>query len=300
LKSTFIFILKLVVSVGTFYAVSRSIAWTTLGDVLINAKYSYMVFALAIFSAAQVFSSLRCVYVARVLGGELDLSTSIRAHFVGLWFNQVLPTSLGGDVVKIAILKNTLGLSIAIRSAILDRISGLMFLLLATAVALPLYVDLFPTHPELIFALGIIALGGGLIAVLGAWVAHGLSKSSILSPMLLKLLQIASDMWEFRKGAVLWGQMWTSAIVHFNGIFSYLLLGLALGIEVNPISFLLIVPVVFLIALIPVSFAGWGLREMGAVWLFGMVGITNESALGMSICFGLLLVVAGLPDYSFC
>lgn len=55
------------------------------------------------------------------------------------------------------------------------------------------------------------------------------------------------------------------------------------------------VPVIFLIALIPVSFAGWGLREVGAVWLFGMVGIAKESALAMSVCFGLLLVLAGLP-----
>ena len=74
-----------------------------------------------------------------------------------------------------------------------------------------------------------------------------------------------------------------------------MMLGFALGINVDVITFILVVPVIFLIALIPISFAGWGLREAGAVWLFGMVGITSEGALAMSICFGLLLIVAGLP-----
>lgn len=288
-------VLKTAVSIGSLYIVSRSIAWVEVGDVLRHAQYSLMFFALIFFWVAQVFSALRFVYISRALGRGLDLLTSLRAHFVGLWFNQVMPTSLGGDVIKMAILRKPLGLSIAIRSAILDRLSGLMFLLLATAITLPLYTNLFSSHLELVNALGLIAVGGGLTIILGAWAAHRITKLPILNPVFLKLIQIFCDVWAFRKGASLWEQAWTSAIVHFNGIVTYALLGIALGINVEPITFLLVVPVIFLIALIPISFAGWGLREAGAVWLFGMVGIANESALAMSVCFGLLLVLAGLP-----
>jgi hypothetical protein len=264
--------------------------------VLKHAQYSIIIFALVVFWLAQIFSALRCVYVARVIGGTLDLSTSLRAHFVGLWFNQVMPTSLGGDVIKIALLRRPLGLSIAFQSAILDRVSGLLFLLLATAITLPLYVNFFPSYPEFINALAVIAIGGSLTIILGAWAAYRFSKvSTLLNPAFLKLIQFFCNVWSFRKGPSLWEQVWTSAIVHFSGIITYSLIGFALGISVNPIAFLLVVPIIFLIALIPVSFAGWGLREAGAVWLFGSVGITNESALAMSICFGLLLVVAGVP-----
>lgn len=295
MKSFLIFVLKAVVSFGSLYIVSRSIILKDLVEVLKHAHYLLMFFALVVFWVAQVFSALRCVYVARVLGGALDLSTSLRAHFVGLWFNQVLPTSLGGDFIKMAILRKPLGLSLAVRSAFLDRLSGLMFLLLATAITLPLYTRLFPLHPDLVVALGVIAVGGGLTIILCAWAAHRVAKATILKPIILKFIQIFSDIWEFKKGLPLWEQVWTSAIVHFNGIVTYALLGFALGIDVSLITFLLIVPVVFLIALIPVSFAGWGLREVGAVWLFGMVGINKESALAMSVCFGILLILAGLP-----
>lgn len=296
MKSILIFGLKASISIGSLYIVSRSIAWTAVEDILKHVQYPSMILALAIFWVAQIFSALRCVYVARILSGTtLNLPTSIRAHFIGLWFNQVMPTSLGGDVIKIAILKKPLGLSIAIRSAILDRLSGLMFLLLATAITLPLYANLFPAHPELIIALGIIAIGGVLAIILSAWAAHRVSKLSSLNAISLKFAQVLSDIWAFRKGRPLWEQTWTSAIVHFNGIITYALISFALGINVDLLTFLLVIPITFLIALIPMSYAGWGLREAGAVWLFGMVGITNENALAISVCFGLLLVIAGLP-----
>jgi glycosyltransferase 2 family protein len=266
-----------------------------MGKVLAHAQPAWAVLALAIFWASQIFSSLRCVYVARILGGTINLSTSLQAHFVGLWFNQVLPSSLGGDVIKIAMLKEPLGLSIALRSAILDRLSGFIFLLLAIALTLPLYAEIFSLQPNLTFALSVLSLAGIAVIVLCAWGAHYLQRSRSLHPVLLMLVQIFSDIWIFRMKGSMWGQFWTSAIVHFNGIAAYTLLVLALGFSINPLTLFLVVPLVFFVALIPISFAGWGVREAGAVWLFGIVGVGKESALAMSISFGLLLVVAGLP-----
>jgi len=196
------FLLKAVVSLGSLYFVSRTIAWDEVVNVLKGVQITFLIIALVIFWVAQVFSSLRCAYIARVLGGQLDLLTSLRAHFVGLWFNQVLPTGLGGDVVKMAILKKSLGLSIAIRSAILDRLSGFVFLLLAVAVTLPLYTKLLPSHPELVSALGMVALGGCISISLGAWLAQRWLKLIADNAVLQKIIQLFCDVWQFRKGIV--------------------------------------------------------------------------------------------------
>jgi len=295
LKSTVILLLKIAVSVGSFLVIFRSIAWADVIHVLKHAQYSLMLLALAVFATAQIFSALRCVYVARVLGGPLSLRTSLRAHFVGLWFNQVLPTGLGGDVVKIAILRKSLGLSIAIRSAVLDRISGLIFLLVATTVALPIYGVVFRSHPEVIASVGVIGVGGSATIFLAAWIAHNLSRRTSISPALLRSIRVFSDVWSFKSGRPLLEQICTSAIVHFNGIATYAFLGYALGVHASILAFVLVVPVVFLITLIPVSFAGWGIREVGAVLMFNLVGVGKEVALAMSVSFGLLLIVAGLP-----
>jgi len=291
-------VLKIVVSFISFLVVARSISWVDVGKVFSQVQIGWVVIALAVFWIAQVGSALRCVYIARALGGNLDLSTSVRAHFIGLWFNQVLPTSLGGDVVKVATLRKTLGLSIALRSAILDRFSGLLFLMIAIAVTLPFYWELF-TESSLVYALALLSMGFLIAVGLFSWGASYFQQRFIRFPWLIEPLKLLSDIWSFRSTRRLWEQFWTSAIVHFNGIVTYALLGLALGVRIDFLTFILIVPLVFLVALLPISFAGWGVREVGSVWLFGMVGVAKESALAMSIAFGLVLIIAGLPGLPY-
>ena len=295
MKNTIALILKIVVSLGTFFLVARSVDLDSLVRVLVHMQILWAVLAIFVFWVAQVVSALRCVYIARVLGGNISLITSLRAHFIGLWFNQVLPTSLGGDIIKIAILKKPLGLSIALRSAILDRLSGLMFLLLAIVLMLPMYADAFDQQPKLVYILSVLSLVGISAIILCVWGAHYLQKHRILHPTLLKFVRLFSDILLFRTKWLIWNQFWTSAIVHFNGIATYGLLGIALGINIDIITLVLLVPLVFLVALLPISFAGWGVREAGAVWLFGIVGIPKEDALAISIAFGLLLLFSGLP-----
>ena len=295
LKSIFLFTIKVVISISSLIFISRIVDWNVMSAVLMETQLYWLFLALLIFWLAQVVSAIRCLYIVRALGGTISLAISLKAHFVGLWFNQVLPTNFGGDVVKVAILKPLIGLSIALRAALLDRISGLTFLLLALLFTLPFYFEIFSQQPKIPLALGVFSLAGLIGIILLSWFAYHIQKSRNLHPIIQKLMQIFADIARFRFRGVFWQQLWTSAIVHFTGIIVYSLIGLSLGLDIDPLTLLLIVPLVFLIALIPISFAGWGLREAGAIWLFGMVGVTSEMALAMSIIFGLLLIVAALP-----
>lgn len=253
-----------------------------------------MFLALILFWIAQIASSKRCVYIAEALGGKLRLSISIRAHFVGLWFNQVLPSSLGGDVVKLGILTKPIGASLALRACILDRASGFIFLLGALFITTPLYFYMLPQRyiAELILLFSFFSLG---LIVFLAWACAHLRIHLKEGGLVIKLSQIFADIWTMRCRPYLFQQTWTSAIVHFNGIIVYTILGVALGAPVNFLEFFLIVPLIFLVALLPFSFAGWGIREAGAVWLFGLVGYDKTNALSISIAFGLFLIIAGLP-----
>jgi len=254
--------------------------------------------ALAVFWIAQLASSLRCVYCASALGGTLPLRHSIRAHFVGLWFNQILVSALGGDVVKIALLKKDLGLDRAIRAAILERVSGLLFLIVAIVIALPLYREWITD------SITMIGFTAAALGALTAMMALAVTAESLLRRFDAQRkrfgwaflpLQIMADIATFAEKRLLLRQFWTSAIVHVNGIVSYMLLGKALAIELSLVGWFLLVPLVFLIALIPISLGGWGIREVGAVWIFGLAGMAQAEALALSITFGVFLVVAALP-----
>lgn len=285
--------LRMLVTGACLWLLSRSVDVQQLLALLQRVQLGWIVVAVVVFWLAQVASSLRCAYIARQLGGALDLSTSLKAHFVGLWFNQVLPTSLGGDVVKMAILQKPLGLGLAVRAGVLDRVSGLVFLMAAVGLTLPLYRGLLDASHWL----GIVVLVAGFFVALVAAVllAHMVIARWQLPPWLATLFQLLKDIWAFRSGQPLWEQVWTSAIVHANGIASYTLISLALGLPTPWLHYMLIVPLVFLVALMPVSLAGWGVREVGAVWLFGLVAIPREQALAISVCYGLMLVLAALP-----
>jgi uncharacterized membrane protein YbhN (UPF0104 family) len=58
---------------------------------------------------------------------------------------------------------------------------------------------------------------------------------------------------------------------------------------------LLVIPAVMLVSMIPISFAGWGLREGAMIVGLGVLGIAAPDALAVSVAFGLLQLITGLP-----
>ncbi len=288
------FALKSVVTLATLYWVARSVSVEQLAQSLVTADWKWLLLALGIFWMAQFISALRYVYISRTLNCPVPFRLSIRLHFIGLWFNQVFPTGLGGDVVKILMLKPLIGAGKAFRTTILDRASGMIFLLASVVVLLPFYFSVFP-EPLQTWALGACAAGALTGAAILNRLAGFLMPFAERSAAAVEILQVFTSLSAFCRKKPLFQQVWTSAVVHVNGIMAYALAGKALGLDLSFADYFLITPLVFLVALIPVSFAGWGIRELGSVMLFGLVGVAPEQATAMSMLFGLMLIVAGVP-----
>jgi uncharacterized protein (TIRG00374 family) len=296
LKDRLTLVFKFFISVFSLYSISRATDITAIALMIGEINLKYVIVAAIIYWVAQIIGSLRCFYIARVLGKTLPLFISLKAHFIGLWFNQIMPTSLGGDLIKVAILKKSIGLTVAIKAAILDRFSGLFVLMLSIGILLPVYDQIIPTDKRnLLEGLRVISLGFVFSVITFVWLSGKLSGNFKKYFFISQITQFVSNIALFKKGKSLWEQAWTSTAVHFSGVASYILLSVALGYEVNILTYMLIVPLVFLVALLPISFAGWGVREMGAVWLFGMVGMSEERALLLSISYGVMLLLCGLP-----
>jgi hypothetical protein len=86
-----------------------------------------------------------------------------------------------------------------------------------------------------------------------------------------------------------------SLIVHLAGIVATWILARALAIDLPFVSCLLLLPPVLIATVIPISIAGWGVRENAMVIGFGLVGVTATDALALSVAFGLAQIVIGLP-----
>ena len=76
-------------------------------------------------------------------------------------------------------------------------------------------------------------------------------------------------------------------------------LAMGLGLEITLANCLLLFPPVLLIQTLPISVAGWGVREGAMVAMFALVGVPAEGVLAMSILFGLVLIIMSLPGLWF-
>jgi glycosyltransferase 2 family protein len=78
-------------------------------------------------------------------------------------------------------------------------------------------------------------------------------------------------------------------------ILAFMLVAESLGVDLSFVSWLVIIPPVSLIQLVPVSLAGWGVRELGFVVVLAGFGVPAEAALAASLLVGLCMILVGLP-----
>jgi glycosyltransferase 2 family protein len=78
-------------------------------------------------------------------------------------------------------------------------------------------------------------------------------------------------------------------------VFAALMLSKSLHLNISLIEMLLIIPITNLLTVIPISIAGWGVREGVFVVGLGYLNVASDAALALSILYGLLILIASLP-----
>src|SRR5262249_30705606 len=74
--------------------------WTQVGDAFARLDRHLWFAAVGLYLATQAVSAWRWQLLSRPLGFERPLSHYLGFYFIGMFFNLVLPTSVGGDVVR--------------------------------------------------------------------------------------------------------------------------------------------------------------------------------------------------------
>ena len=120
---------------------------------------------------AQVVSAVRWQWLARPLGFGGPLRQYVGAYFVGMFFNLLLPTSVGGDAVRAVYLNAGSGRRVAaVLSVLLDRLSGLIVLIGVACLATILCPMPLPGWVRL--AVGGAAAAAAIGLSLAPWIAR--------------------------------------------------------------------------------------------------------------------------------
>ena len=217
-----------------------------------------------------------------------------RLYMVSLWFNLVLPSSIGGDAVRAWMIKSAhLTLSTAAKGVIYDRISALLAVILMIAASLPLIWQL-ESASAISSGLQLIAVSSGVgfllllaLPIITRWLPQNLLKHRFAAALFSLALEGARVL----RAPVI---MAKAMLIHIITILSFFCIIRSVAIPVELIQVAAIMPAVILLSALPISIAGWGVRESSIVVGLGLFAIDPASALAASILFGLCATMVGL------
>lgn len=224
-------------------------------------------------------------------------------YWIGQFFNQLLPSGLGGDGMRMWLLRRTgLPTGTAITSVVVDRVAALAAIALLVAAVLPFAFDGANGNAVPVWLWGVVAacaFGVAFVAGMGAvrLPASALFASSLFAnPLIRGLRRLGADFWTLmRQPGHLAAALGASVVVQMLGAASVYAIAQSLGVRVGLLPCLALMPIVVLATAVPVSIAGWGVREVAMVAVLATIGVAQESALLISVFYGGIAVATSLP-----
>jgi len=295
-KTLAIFALKLAVTAGLIYwFVLPGIDLPTALDRIDRLSPGFVVLAAAcIFFQNAIVVTWRWEHVVAAIDAPLPPWRLLKTTIVTLFFNQVLPSTIGGDGMRIWLLRGmgrTVG--VAFRSVLIDRLLGFFgLLLLGLLGALYLMINLADPGPVWVVALislaglALIALAPALVGVLRRLPFARLRQAFETLAREVDLLVRDRPRLVRLVGASIVGQLSLAGAVYC--------LGRGLEVPIDLLGVCAIVPGVMVASSIPISIAGWGVREATMVVGLGLLGVAQGDAAIVSIGFGVLVLAFGL------
>ena len=295
LKTHLFAILKLAVSISLLTLLLWNLDVAAIVVVLRQLPAVAIVNSLVLILIQIAVLGLRWWLVMTAIEAPLALRSVLPVTFIGVFFNQVLPTSFGGDAVRVW-QAYRLGIDgeAAVVGVLLERISGLFGLAVLTALGAAflgseidnqaLRLGLLATLP--IAGAGVLALTA-LDQLPGRW-----RRYSVIE----KATRLARDSRRvFLIPAKALPLLLLSILSHGLAAAAIYTLAEGLQLELPFLTCVALFSAVILVTAIPISFAGWGLRESAMVVLFAFAGLGADTALALSLAFGVLFIVASLP-----
>ncbi|HXD50953.1 MAG TPA: lysylphosphatidylglycerol synthase transmembrane domain-containing protein [Burkholderiales bacterium] len=288
-------LLKIAISLALITIVMH--AFDVRGVIAHFAKVDTITLLLVIVIALSIslLHTLRWLAVVNANGSRLGFKAALQIVLIGHFFNQALPSSVGGDAMRIwCAYRAGLGFSAAANTVIIDRALTLVSLLLLTAGGLPWLFEIV-TDPAARWALSTVIFAG--LAGFGILLALRRLPQMIAHWQLARALLEVAGLARKTMSSIQFGlPVILLSIVSFIGFAIIVFyLAQAMQLEVSLRDCILLVPPVILVTVVPVSIAGWGVREGAMVVAFGFIGVPANAAFAVSVLFGLTLAAASLP-----
>lgn len=296
MRDRLINVLRIVVSLGLLALVLWRVGWRETWETLRHADVRYLLAAWGLYLFSMVLRAYRWQVLLTIQRLKARLSKLVSLYFIGTFFNTVLPTGIGGDVVRMYELsRHSSQGTESVSTVLVDRFCGFLVLFVMASLALPFSYRLIP--PAVSAAIIVITV----ITLLLVWMALNdtvwkwLQRLPLLSRVLEKrrAQEFRASIRAYRTPAISKALLVSLAFNVLLMVLNYLV-ALAYGITISPWYFVVFVPIISFLLALPVSLSGLGVREGGYVLLFGQAGVPSSLALAMSLSVYAITVATGL------
>jgi glycosyltransferase 2 family protein len=286
---------KISISATLLYLAFARVDISTIGSRLQQVKIAWLVALVLALALQIVLVALRWQRIALLCGAPISITTALRYMLIGSFFNQTLPSTIGGDAARIwFVARAGAGWQAAAYSVIVDRIVGLAVLVAIVIICLPWLLELVR---DPLGRVSLLAVNGAGIAativflIMGQarwrwldrwWITRHIAGTAAITLKIFSNRHSASTV------------VALSIAVHLLTIAAVWYAARALAAPLEFGQALLLVPPVVLVATIPISIAGWGVREGAMMAAFAYAGLLDADGLIVSVLYGAGLFMIGI------
>jgi glycosyltransferase 2 family protein len=279
-------ILKIVISGGLIYWILRGTNLSEIFTAVRTANVGLLLLALSLHLLGFTISAYRWRILLRTRGSDSSILFLIESYIVGMFFNNFLPSTIGGDSYR-AYDAHRLGQtkSSAVAVVFVDRLLGLVAMMMFALLALFGANKLIESIPLLSLWVSLGLLGMilflWLIFLPPKWLAAFVANMKL--PFGNKIKRIIEAFMAFQgQGVALVKALILSILLQANVVIYYYIIAQAMDLPIPLFSFFLIVPLVTVITLLPISVNGIGVRENTYVFLFAAFVVLRPEAVAFA------------------
>lgn len=305
-KRIFNFIIQLVVSI---ILITLLLRWVNIGDMISlfkNINIYYFILLLALVTLDRIFMAYKWHLLLKIKDTSISLVSAIRTYYIGTFIGSFLPTTVGGDIVRVLKLhsekrKGTDVLS----SVILERMLGFIASAVLAPIAALFLISFFKLNIGRFLGIAGVLLFLFIILMLIPFneaIFRKIDKNEKLSRNFLfnkfRNLYLSYAKYKNNKNILILF-LALSILEQLVPVIGNYLAGRALNLSIPFVYFLLIVPLVQLISRIPISFEGFGVNEGLLVYFFSLLGLSKTGAFTIGLLGHIAIIIATLPALFF-
>lgn len=307
-RKTLVFLLRLALGLGGLAAVfvySRA-KFPEIGRALQGANWVLLALSFSLHAFGLLFSAYRWQILAGAQGDLIPLGFLTKSYLIGKFFNTFLPTSFGGDVVRIwdgSKYSSSVVKSSAI--VVVERMTGVIVLFLFALAASLGRLEMAGRVP---FIGAAMALGLAGLAAVAVFFLPAAGRALRRGPARGFLRNIFDKALLFREAVVVYrhhpkpffrAMLW-AVLLQLNVIVYFILIGKSLHLPIPAFDYFIFIPLVLLVQMLPVTINGLGVREGAYVAIFATYGLSSSAALSYSfidLAYSLVIGAVGAALY---